>query len=297
MANAGRSSQRATGRRACRASRVRVTARRPRGGSQRPPCRRAPPRSRARSQGPGLTLRGRRPGPRLNGWKTASSSAGSKPVPVSSTVDGDRLAVGGRGDLHEPAWGRVPQRVPRSGCRAPAGPGCRRAPTIASGASASRATPAASAVAANARRLSSTRATSDTGERCVGICPRSARASTSRPSATRTRCSTSADAPTRASRRSPGAPPPGQGGVDLGLQDRERRSQLVARVVDEPALPLERLLEPVEGEVQGHGEAGERVVGRGHRQPVGRVGRRDGRRLAAHALDRAKGRSGQRATR
>ena len=63
----------------------------------------------------------------------------------------------------------------------------------------------------------------------------------------------------------------GQGGVDLGLQDRERRPQLVARVVDEPALALERLLEPVEGEVQRHGQTGERVVGRGHREPVGRV--------------------------
>ena len=35
---------------------------RPRGGSQRPRCRRAPLRSRAQSQGPGPTLRGRRPG-------------------------------------------------------------------------------------------------------------------------------------------------------------------------------------------------------------------------------------------
>ena len=26
-------------------------------------------------------------------------------------LDGDRLAAGGRGDSHEPAWGRVPQRV------------------------------------------------------------------------------------------------------------------------------------------------------------------------------------------
>src|SRR5207342_3248778 len=44
------------------------------------------------------------------------------------------------------------------------------------------------------------------------------------------------------------AEPVRQGRVDLGLQDRERRTQLVTGVVDEPALPLERRLEPIERE-------------------------------------------------
>ena len=90
-----------------------------------------------------------------------------------------------------------------------------------------------------------------------------------------------------------GAPLSGERRVDLRLQDRERRPQLVARVVDEAALALERLLETVEGEVQRHGQAAERVVGHRHRQSVGGIGRRDGCRLAAHALDGAERCAGQ----
>ena len=122
MANAGRSSQRATGRRACRAWSVRVTRAPPSGrfaAATVPPCASAIARTIARPR-PDPSWTASRP--RLNGWKTASSSAGSKPVPVSSTsmvtVSPSAAAVMWTSRLEACAGARS-----RSGCRAPAGPG------------------------------------------------------------------------------------------------------------------------------------------------------------------------------
>ena len=52
-----------------------------------------------------------------------------------------------------------------------------------------------------------------------------------------------------------------QGEVNLGPERGERRSQLMAGVVDEPPFALERLLEPVEHRIQGRGQAGDFVPG------------------------------------
>jgi hypothetical protein len=84
----------------------------------------------------------------------------------------------------------------------------------------------------------------------------------------------------------------GERRVDLRAQDRERRAQLVAGFVDEPALALSRCLEPVQGGVQRPGQPGERVVRPGYGQPPRGIGDRDLGRLAAHALDRPERRAG-----
>ena len=65
--------------------------------------------------------------------------------------------------------------------------------------------------------------------------------------------------------------------------------RLVARVVDEPALALDRLLEALEHLVQGLAEPRELVPGVGDGEASPRLGRRDGRRLGPHRLHRSEG--------
>ena len=77
------------------------------------------------------------------------------------------------------------------------------------------------------------------------------------------------------------APFPGEGQIELGLQDRERGPQLVARVVDEPTLGLDRRLDPVQEVVHRRPEPGDLVIGRREGQTAAEIGRRDVGRLAA----------------
>ena len=79
-------------------------------------------------------------------------------------------------------------------------------------------------------------------------------------------------------------PRPRQGEVQLRLQDAERGAQLVAGVIQQPLLPLDRVLQPVQQRVQGPAEPGHLVVGARHRQPAAQLGDRDRGCLAAHAL-------------
>ena len=83
-----------------------------------------------------------------------------------------------------------------------------------------------------------------------------------------------------------GAPFAGESQVELRLQDRERGPQLVARVVDETTLGLDRRLDPVEEVVHRRPEPGDLIIGRREGQTAAEIGRRDGGRLAPHALDR-----------
>ena len=85
------------------------------------------------------------------------------------------------------------------------------------------------------------------------------------------------------------APFAGEGQVELCLQDRERGPQLVARVVDEPTLGLDRRLDPVQEVVHRRPEPGDLIIGRREGQTTAEIGRRDGGRLAPHALDRRQG--------
>ena len=99
--------------------------------------------------------------------------------------------------------------------------------------------------------------------------------------------STSTTAEAIAARSSSGVFAVAQRQLELGLVQRERRAQLVARVVDEGALALQGGLEPGEHLVQGLAEPAELVVGLRQRQALIGLGRRDLRGAAAHRLDRA----------
>ena len=84
----------------------------------------------------------------------------------------------------------------------------------------------------------------------------------------------------------------GEGHVDLGPQHRQRRAQLVAGVGDEPALRVERRLQPVEHRVEARGQLGHLAPGVPQRQTgVERLdrqaarGRRDRVQRAQHAPD------------
>ena len=78
-----------------------------------------------------------------------------------------------------------------------------------------------------------------------------------------------------------------QRALQLGLDHRHRRTQLVARVRDEAALALERAPQAVEHLVERLAEPADLVVGGGQRQPVVRVGERNLLGSPAHRLDRA----------
>ena len=81
--------------------------------------------------------------------------------------------------------------------------------------------------------------------------------------------------------------------VELGAQQGERRSELVAGLRDEAALAFERRLEASEHLVEGRAEALELVAGRRHGQALAGPVSRDSRRAATHRLDRAQARSGE----
>ncbi len=74
--------------------------------------------------------------------------------------------------------------------------------------------------------------------------------------------------------------------LELRLQHGQRRAQLVAGVRDEPALALDRRLEPVEQLVERLAEPVELVAGVRQRQPLGQVAVGDAGGAGAHALDR-----------
>ena len=77
-----------------------------------------------------------------------------------------------------------------------------------------------------------------------------------------------------------------QGTVELGLDDRDRRAELMAGVGNEPGLALVGGLHPGEHLVQGDAEAVDLVLGGRQRQPLVGLVQGDGRRAAAHGLDR-----------
>ncbi len=79
--------------------------------------------------------------------------------------------------------------------------------------------------------------------------------------------------------------------LELRLQDRERRPQLVARVGDELPLALEAGVEPHEHLVHGRAETTDLVVRLGERKAPTRARGRDLRRLATHRLHRSQRRA------
>ena len=100
--------------------------------------------------------------------------------------------------------------------------------------------------------------------------PRSARARTSRSSAScESRSVSSAAERTAASSSSTGGAPHRE--LELGPEQRERRPQLVARIRDESPLARERGLEPAEHLVQRLAEPRDLVVRGRHRQPLTRL--------------------------
>jgi hypothetical protein len=85
---------------------------------------------------------------------------------------------------------------------------------------------------------------------------------------------------------------PAQHGVQVGLDDRQRVSQLVRGVVDELALSGECVVEPVQHAVDGVGEPAQLVVGLAKPDPPGQVGGGDllgGRDDPAHRAQRPPG--------
>ena len=94
--------------------------------------------------------------------------------------------------------------------------------------------------------------------------PCSARASRRRSSAIRVRRSVASAADSIAARSSSSERPGFEARASSVFRERERRSQLVARVGDEPPLPLEAVLESSEHRVQRLAESRDLVVGRRH---------------------------------
>ena len=80
-----------------------------------------------------------------------------------------------------------------------------------------------------------------------------------------------------------------QGELELGAEQREGRTELVAGVRNELALPLERRFEPVEHLVQGLAETLQLVASWRNREPLTRSVGRDRRGSPAHRLDLPKG--------
>ncbi len=81
--------------------------------------------------------------------------------------------------------------------------------------------------------------------------------------------------------------------LELGGEYGDRRTQLVAGIVDERAFPLERHGEPGEHGVERAGQPGELVLAGRDRQSVARVGCGDDRRLVRQGRDGSQRRSGQ----
>ncbi len=80
--------------------------------------------------------------------------------------------------------------------------------------------------------------------------------------------------------------------LQLGLENAERRAQLVARVRGEAPLAQGRRLEAVQQLVQGLAQACDLVARIRHGQALANLGRRDRRRPAAHRLHRPQGSRG-----
>ena len=290
MANAGRSSQRATGRRACRASRVRVTQRaalRAVLGGHRAAVR-LRDRAHDRKAQAGALVDGV-PAAVERLERTASELGGSKPGAGVVDLDRDRLAADGRGRrASSPPGRRVPERRCRSGCRAPAGAASASSCTIASGAvGLQRDAGSVGRRGRTRRRLSLDQPRAITGGRCVGICPPFAHArAPAGPRRCGTRWSASTDAPTeRAVSSSSGERGACEREVEFGLEHRERRPQLVTRIVHEPTLSFGGGLQAVEARRQRAPPAE-----RASSSPGGTCNRRlgfghgDGRRLGTHRV-------------
>ena len=121
----------------------------------------------------------------------------------------------------------------------------------------------------------------------TGSAPSPARASTSRSSASCARWSHSRRRPPapRARRGSAGAA--AQRALQLGLDHRDRRAQLVAGVGDEAPLALVGAPQPVEHRVERLAEPADLVVRGRQRQRLGVAVERDAAARRAHRLDRA----------
>ncbi len=142
--------------------------------------------------------------------------------------------------------------------------------------------------AAEAKRAATESSTSPTSSRwrSSGSRPCSARAITSRSSASFDSRSTSSAAERTRAWSSPSEPSELERQLELELEDRQGRAQLVAGVGDERALARERVLEPAEHRVDGVAEAVQLVVGLGQRKPLAARRARDPRGLRAHLLHR-----------
>ncbi len=81
--------------------------------------------------------------------------------------------------------------------------------------------------------------------------------------------------------------------LELQLEDRQRRAQLVACVGDQRPLAGERVLEPAEHRVDGVAETMQLIVGLRHGQPLTVRSARDPRRLRTHLLHRRQRAGGQ----
>ena len=179
-----------------------------------------------------------------------------------------RAGASGTGARRPPSRRRrcAARRSP-PGCRPPAraapgrpGPGpARRAPRPAAPARRPR-----RATAASAGRTTSARSTgADHGQLGCPRCGPAAAGPAMRSSARRVASRTTVAHPAQLLDVGVGI---GEGHVDLGAQHRQRGAQLVAGVGDEPALGVERGLQPVEHRVEPGGQLGDLAAG--SRTPV-----------------------------
>ena len=231
--------------------------------------------------------------PRLNGSKACAASSGGKPGP-SSPRRGARPF-------------RPPRAVPRrrfalghgaARCRR----GCRRPALRAVGRHGARGRPrhpsrsrrpASSARDRKRSAMPSRSSAAATGSRRTGSSPPSARASTSRSSASRESRSVSSAADRTRLVQLLRSALAAKGEVELCAEHRERRPQLVARIGDEAALSLECRLQTGEHRVQRLAEPAQLVFRRRQRQPPARLGRGHRLRLAPHRVDRPQRRGGE----
>ena len=153
--------------------------------------------------------------------------------------------------------------------------------------------PRSAARSANRLRTPSSSSPASIGSRRTGSAPSAERASTSRSSASWARRSHSSTAATSDSRAlGPEVVRP-QRRLELGLDHRHGRAQLVAGVGHELPLALERGAQAVEHLVQRLAEGVDLVPGRGQRQPLVAVLQRHLGRAAAHRLHRSQRTRGQ----
>jgi len=82
-------------------------------------------------------------------------------------------------------------------------------------------------------------------------------------------------------------PPRARGQFELGLERGQRRPQFMARISNEPALPGQRLVQPVQQPVRGDGERRDLIPGPGHGKPGVAVVLGDLIQPPAHPVHRA----------